>query len=115
MWAYSYSPTADGRCIGEMIMEVAHTDIGLVRLQDDETFHNITFQNDDISDSIHLKRLSSAKDCRTGDYVFLDSPDTDCFEGHSNESPVTTTRAAVDIHNLGLHGTKLQRPSHWDV
>ena len=70
---------ADGRYIGEMIMEVAHTAIGLVRLQDDETFRNITFQNDDM---FYLKKLSSAKDCRTGEYVFLDSPDTGCLEGN---------------------------------
>jgi hypothetical protein len=57
---------ADGRCIGEVIVEVTHTGIALVKLGGAEKFSNVTFQNDDISESIQLKRLVSAKDSELG-------------------------------------------------
>ncbi|KAK2802807.1 hypothetical protein FQN50_007213 [Emmonsiellopsis sp. PD_5] len=74
-------PTS-GRNIGDLAMEVPHTDIALVKLRDTETFSNITFQNDILPDSIQLKRLASAKDLLAGECVFLDSPDTGCLAGN---------------------------------
>ncbi|KAK2777182.1 hypothetical protein FQN52_003207 [Onygenales sp. PD_12] len=71
-----------GRNIGELIMEITHTDIALVKLRDTETFSNVTFQNDILPDSIQLKRLTSAKNLKIGDSVFLDSPDTGCLAGN---------------------------------
>ncbi len=70
-----------GRNIGEIIMEISHTDIGLVKLLDTESFSNITFQNNNIMRSIQLKKLVRAKECRGGDPVCLDSPDTGFIDG----------------------------------
>ncbi|ETI21432.1 hypothetical protein G647_07779 [Cladophialophora carrionii CBS 160.54] len=51
-----------GRGIGEVVMEVSHTDIALVKLRDTETFSNVTFQSDKIQEPIQLKQLVSARD-----------------------------------------------------
>ncbi|OAX83175.1 hypothetical protein ACJ72_02466 [Emergomyces africanus] len=66
-----------GRVIGELTMEGSPRNIALVRLQDTERFYNIKFQND-IIESIQLKRLASVKDtmdpswgsgCLTGTFM----------------------------------------------
>jgi hypothetical protein len=72
---------ASGRNIGEVIMEVSHTDVALVKLRDGEIFSNITFQNENIQEPVQLKRLAGIKDHRIGDAVVLDSPDTGCIDG----------------------------------
>ncbi|KAK0728777.1 hypothetical protein B0T26DRAFT_739017 [Lasiosphaeria miniovina] len=55
-----------GTQIGELIMEVSHTDVAL---------------NDDTPQPVWLKKLTLTKECQTGDMVYLDSPDTGCIEG----------------------------------
>lgn len=71
---------AGGRSIGELIMEVSHTDIALVKLRDGEIFSNVIFHNENIQEPVQLKRLVESKDCRRGDPVVLDSPDTGCID-----------------------------------
>ena len=73
---------SSGRHIGELIMEVSHTDIALVKLGDTETFLNKTFQNEEVENPIQLKRLVSVKNCQTWDFVFMDSPDTGFIPGN---------------------------------
>lgn len=72
---------AGGRNIGEVIMEVSHTDIALVKLRDGETFSNITFENENIQEPVQLKQLATVKGRRVGDALVLDSPDTGCIDG----------------------------------
>jgi len=70
-----------GRDIGELIMEVSHTDIALVKLQNTETFSNVTFQNNIIPEPIQLKKLVSAKNWKLISDICLDSPDTGFIDG----------------------------------
>jgi hypothetical protein len=72
---------AGGRNIGELIMEVTHTEIGLVKLLNAEKFSNITFQNNIIPNAVQLKKLARPKDRRMGDAIVIDSPDTGCIDG----------------------------------
>ncbi|KAG5305338.1 hypothetical protein I7I50_05702 [Histoplasma capsulatum G186AR] len=73
-------PLPSGRDIGELIREVAHTDVALVKLRETEKFSNVTFQNS-ILESIQLKRLASAKGPPEENTIYLDSPDTGCVLG----------------------------------
>ncbi|QSS53113.1 hypothetical protein I7I53_00276 [Histoplasma capsulatum var. duboisii H88] len=72
-------PLPSGRDIGELIMEVTHTDVALVKLRETEKF-NVTFRNS-ILESIQLKRFASAKVPPEGNTIYLDSPDTGCVLG----------------------------------
>lgn len=69
-----------GRDIGELIMEVSHTDVALVKLHDRETFSNITFQNDSIPVPIQLKKFVKSTDYPRRSIMCLDSPDTGYIE-----------------------------------
>ncbi|POR33919.1 Uncharacterized protein TPAR_05877 [Tolypocladium paradoxum] len=73
-------PTS-GRRIGEVISEVTGTNVGLVMLEADEKFVNITFESDYITEPVRLKQLVQADKLRRGDAVVLDSPDTGCIDG----------------------------------
>ncbi|KAL2408196.1 hypothetical protein ABEF95_002454 [Exophiala dermatitidis] len=73
-------PNGD-REIGELIMEVSHTDIALVKLANTETFSNVTFQNDAIPEPIQLRRLLPASQRQKIRDICLDSPDTGFIEG----------------------------------
>jgi hypothetical protein len=86
-----------GRTVGELIMEVTHTGIGLVKLADTERFSNVTFQSESISESTRLKKLSSVKKLQVGDFVYLDSPDTGSLEGSFMGS--SFQRIPVDDHS----------------
>lgn len=77
-----YHPNACGRRIGEIIMEITHTDVALVKLDHGIEFLNEPFQNSIIPDSpIRLKGFAVKGDAGPGDYVFLDSPFTGYMEG----------------------------------
>ncbi|KAK4466220.1 hypothetical protein QBC42DRAFT_329279 [Cladorrhinum samala] len=77
-----HAQPGNGRRIGELIMEVAHTDVALVKLQDTETFSNITFESDDvpITKHIQLTRFVPTKNRRRFELIYLDSPDTGLIE-----------------------------------
>ncbi|EXJ55875.1 hypothetical protein A1O7_08806 [Cladophialophora yegresii CBS 114405] len=70
-----------GRDVGELVMEVSHTDIALVKLKDTEKFSNITFESDRIPEPIQLKQLAPTASCPRFSLVCLDSPDTGFIEG----------------------------------
>jgi hypothetical protein len=70
-----------GRRIGDLIMQVSHTDIALVKLQDAETFSNVTFQNHRTPEPIQLKRMVSAQNYQRFGLICLDSPDTGFIDG----------------------------------
>ncbi|KAI5456426.1 hypothetical protein BGZ63DRAFT_429079 [Mariannaea sp. PMI_226] len=71
-----------GRKIGEIIYEVSHTDVALVKLEWRERFANVTFESADLfAEPVRLKRLLRPRDLRRGDTVYLDSPDTGCIDG----------------------------------
>ena len=72
---------ANGRHIGELIYEVAHTDIALVKLDPNEKFVNITFESKYTTEPVRLKQLVTAKTLERGDQIVLDSPDTGCIDG----------------------------------
>ncbi|KAK3934649.1 hypothetical protein QBC46DRAFT_413729 [Diplogelasinospora grovesii] len=71
----------NGREIGELIMEVSHTGIALVKLRDTETFSSVTFQSDSIPQPVQLKKLVRVKKHQRYDPVCLDSPDTGFIDG----------------------------------
>ncbi|KAM0429745.1 hypothetical protein ACHAPT_006351 [Fusarium lateritium] len=70
-----------GRRIGQLIYEVSHTDIALVKLEPHEKFANVSFESEYIAEPLHLKQLIKVDKLKQGDLVFLDSPDTGCLEG----------------------------------
>ncbi|KIW18100.1 hypothetical protein PV08_02387 [Exophiala spinifera] len=70
-----------GRDIGELIMEVTHTDIALVKLQDEETFSNTTFQNDLTPEPVQLKKFVRCEEYQRQSIIHLDSPDTGFIDG----------------------------------
>lgn len=74
---------SNGRKIGELIMEVSHTDIALVKLQDTETFSNNTFQSDNstIPQHTRLEKLVRVQGRQRFELVYLDSPDTGLIDG----------------------------------
>ncbi|KAK3363877.1 hypothetical protein B0T25DRAFT_597419 [Lasiosphaeria hispida] len=71
----------NGRRIGKLIMEISHTDIALVKLQDTETFSNMTFQSDNSPNQIQLKKLVRVKSRQLYNIVSLDSPNTGFING----------------------------------
>ncbi|OQV10307.1 hypothetical protein CLAIMM_14327 [Cladophialophora immunda] len=77
------SPDSSGRRIGELIMEVSHTGVALVKLDNEEAFSNVTFDspNATVPDSIPLKRLRSINGYQQGSLIYLDSPDTGFTDG----------------------------------
>jgi hypothetical protein len=76
---YQPSPTG-GRNIGELAMEITHTDVALIKLKAGEEFVNVTFQNDILAEPMQLRRFARAGRMRGG-IVMLDSPDTGFIEG----------------------------------
>jgi hypothetical protein len=75
-----FHPNPQGRPIGELIMELDHSDIALVLLGGDEIF-NVTWENHDTPQSQPLSSLISAKELHMGDAVWMDTPDTGSIEG----------------------------------
>lgn len=77
-----YHPNASGKRIGEVIMEITHTDVALVKLDDGIEFLNEPFENSIMPETpVKLKDFAVVGDARPGDYVFLDSPFTGYMEG----------------------------------
>ncbi|KIY01857.1 uncharacterized protein Z520_01995 [Fonsecaea multimorphosa CBS 102226] len=70
-----------GRDVGELVMEVSHTDIALVKLRDTETFSNVMFHDELIEQPTQLNKFISAKKYRRSDSVYLRSPNTGFIEG----------------------------------
>jgi hypothetical protein len=70
-----------GRCIGEVMVEVTHTDVALVQLQRGEHFCNVTFENDILPEPVQLRRLLSSRRSLTQEGIYLDAPDSGCIEG----------------------------------
>ncbi|KAJ6026978.1 hypothetical protein N7460_011795 [Penicillium canescens] len=70
-----YHPNSLGQPIGEFIMEISHTDIALIRLNEGVNFVNETFENSVYpSPSFTLQPFIRAAETRLGDPVFFDSP-----------------------------------------
>lgn len=80
--SFVYHPSpGTGRQIGELIMEVAHTDVALVKLNKDEAFTNMAFESDILPMPTQFKKFDIAKDVQKGEFVYLDSPDTGLIDG----------------------------------
>ncbi|KAI1819643.1 hypothetical protein F4861DRAFT_546600 [Xylaria intraflava] len=62
-----------GRSIGKAVVEIPFTDIGLVKLKDDITFVNQTFENNS-GESPAFSRLATSKDICSFSTCFLNSP-----------------------------------------
>jgi hypothetical protein len=76
-----YHPSlTEGRNIGELILEITHTDVALVKLNTNEKFVNVTFQNDILTRPMQLRRFARVEGMRGG-IAMLDSPDTGFIEG----------------------------------
>ncbi|TGJ87023.1 hypothetical protein E0Z10_g1727 [Xylaria hypoxylon] len=68
-----------GRSIGEAVSEISSTDISLVKLRDNITFVNETFENNS-GDSPSFSRLATSEDKFVFDSCFLNSPYTGNME-----------------------------------
>lgn len=76
-----YHPSPNGGLsIGELVMEITHTDVAMVKLNTDKEFANVTFQNDIFTEPMQLRQFVRAGRTRGG-IVMLDSPDTGFIEG----------------------------------
>ncbi|KAL3482733.1 hypothetical protein BJX62DRAFT_245593 [Aspergillus germanicus] len=77
-----YHPNHSGKSVGEVIMEIAHTGIALVRLDEGVEFSNETFENTVIpGPSVKFTGFSRTTETRIGDNVYLDSPFSGFLEG----------------------------------
>jgi hypothetical protein len=65
---------------GELIMEITHTDVALVKLKRDKEFVIRTFQSDILTEPMQLQRFVRAGRMRGGT-IMLDSPDTGFIKG----------------------------------
>ncbi|OAP54118.1 hypothetical protein AYL99_11653 [Fonsecaea erecta] len=79
---FHVSPGETGRVIGELIMEITHTDIALVKLAATEKFSNVTFQNDQMPESTQLRRLCPTEHYGQLSPICLDSPDSGFLDGY---------------------------------
>lgn len=77
-----YHPNHAGNKIGEVIMGLTHTDVGLVRLDPGVEFINEPFENTIIpTPPFKFAGFSRAAETRVGDNIFLDSPFSGFLEG----------------------------------
>ncbi|KAJ5701057.1 hypothetical protein N7488_008605 [Penicillium malachiteum] len=77
-----YHPYFPGQVVGEVIMEISHTDIALVKLTDGIEFVNEPFENTLVPiPPFKLARFARAAETRIGDDVYLDSPFSGLVEG----------------------------------
>ncbi|KAL2823412.1 hypothetical protein BDW59DRAFT_98686 [Aspergillus cavernicola] len=77
-----YHPSHAGTRIGEVIMELTHTDISLVKLDEGMEFNNEPFENTIIpAPPFKFAGFSRAAETRIGDHIFLDSPFAGFLEG----------------------------------
>ncbi|KAJ9637061.1 hypothetical protein H2204_004985 [Knufia peltigerae] len=76
-----HSSPDTGRDIGELIQEVSHTDIALIRLKGNETFSNVTFENEAMPNALQLTKFIATGTYKRHSIVCLDSPDSGYMEG----------------------------------
>ncbi|KAI8945585.1 hypothetical protein F4801DRAFT_567822 [Xylaria longipes] len=76
---YIWQGDHPGRSIGESVLEISFTDISLVKLKNDITFVNETFENNS-GDSPSFTRLATSEDRFMFDDCFLNSPYTGNME-----------------------------------
>ncbi|OJJ42911.1 hypothetical protein ASPZODRAFT_161911 [Penicilliopsis zonata CBS 506.65] len=69
-------PSNEGREIGELVMEIPHTDVGLVKLHDGENYINETFEN-----TLKLRQFKREREIRGGDPIAMNTPFTGYMEG----------------------------------
>ncbi|KAJ5609271.1 hypothetical protein N7528_009838 [Penicillium herquei] len=77
-----YHPHFPGTVVGEVIMEISHTDVALVKLTEGIEFINEPFENTLVPiPPFKLAEFARAVETRIGDNVFLDSPFSGFVEG----------------------------------
>ena len=77
-----YHPSANGREIGELILELSHTNISLVKLHNNVQYVNETFKTSTMPDSpVRFKGFPKANETRSGDFVYMESPFNGFLEG----------------------------------
>lgn len=77
-----YHPGPDGTEIGQFILELGRTDVGLVALNDGIEFINEPFQNDVVKrPPVKLRGLARADQVAARSPIYLDSPFTGYIEG----------------------------------
>lgn len=79
-----YHPRGSGVVIGELIQELGHTDVALVKLKQGIHFINETFESTVIpGPSSQLTGFVRADETRIGDPIFLESPFSGFLEGRN--------------------------------
>lgn len=77
-----YHPSSRGKEIGEVIVESSHSDVALVKLNENVTFVNEPFENTILPGGpFTLRQFARAGDTRIGNNVYMDSPFLGFVEG----------------------------------
>ena len=79
-----YHPSVNGKEIGELILELSHTDVSLVRLHNNIQYVNETFQSSIMPNPpVRFKGFAMTNETRLRDYVYMESPFSGYLEGSS--------------------------------
>ncbi|EEQ27769.1 conserved hypothetical protein [Microsporum canis CBS 113480] len=92
-----FHPNSKGKEIGRVIMEIAHTDVALIELDDKSSFRNELFQNTIApGPPVQLQRFATLQENRVsqGRFIYMDSPFTGYIEG--TQSVLATSRILED-------------------
>ncbi|EAW17146.1 uncharacterized protein NFIA_005080 [Aspergillus fischeri NRRL 181] len=77
-----FQPSAEGRDIGKVIMEVSHTGVALVKLNENVRFVNETFETTSLGvPPARLEGFIPANETRIGSPVYMNNPFTGFSEG----------------------------------
>ncbi|PKX89461.1 uncharacterized protein P174DRAFT_464582 [Aspergillus novofumigatus IBT 16806] len=77
-----FQPSAEGRDIGKVIMEVSHTDVALVKLNENVRFVNETFETTSLGvPPARLEGFIPANESEIGSPVYMNNPFTGYSEG----------------------------------
>lgn len=80
----AFHPIVAGKDVGQIIMEILHTDVGLVKLHDEISFVNETFESplDGVAPT-KLKGFTSVNNIRINSNIYMNNPFTGYSEGTS--------------------------------
>lgn len=93
-----FHPSAGCKNIGQIIMEISHTDVALVKLHDEVQFVNETFESPlDGAGPVQLQEFIPADETQVGSFVYMNNP----FAGYSEGTcgPHSWTRVPSDDPN----------------
>ena len=77
-----FHPLTGHREIGEVILEITHTDVAIVKLHEGVEFVNVAFENTLVGGPpVQLRQFARANETQTGSFIYMDNPFTGYIEG----------------------------------